>query len=199
MSSRSSQGSDGPIVEDPDGDSHRGDPPDFPVQHRDRMPASGSAGSVEVEHGLTADPTLQQGVKHSGRLAPRGFELDLAIQSPAGHQRAEAVQVAGCAGVGGELIGEVQRVDPRSPRAVEPRRMEGDGLVVTLRPDADDDAARRDVLDGLAERWTADPVDDQVEVAADVFDDLGGAETAEELLRCRRVAYQRGDMRAALA
>src|SRR5512133_3493279 len=32
MSSRSNSESDGPILEGPDGDSHRGNPPDFPIR-----------------------------------------------------------------------------------------------------------------------------------------------------------------------
>src|SRR6266545_1142403 len=93
----------------------------------------------------------------------------------------------------------VHRVDLRPLRSVEARRLESDGLVVTLGRDVDDDAARGDVLDGEAERRAADSVDDHVEVAGDVLDDVGGAQAAEELLRCRRVAHQRGDVGAALA
>jgi hypothetical protein len=72
-----------------------------------RYPLPGVAGSVDVQNGLTADAALQESVKRARRLAPRGFELDLAVESPAGHQRAEAGEVAGSAGVGGELVGEV--------------------------------------------------------------------------------------------
>ena len=134
------------------------------------------APSVDVEHGLAADAALEEGVERSGGLPPRGFELDLAVQSPVGHQRAEAGEVAGAAGVGGELVGQVQRVDPRSLSPVEARRMEGDGLVVALGRDVDDDATRGDVLDGKAERRASDSVDDQVEVAGEGLDDVGGAE-----------------------
>ena len=139
-----------------------------------------------MEHGLAADAALQEGVERPGRLAPRGFELDLAVQSPLGHERAEAGEVAGAAGVAGELVEEVQRVDPRPLRPVEPRRLEGDDLVVTLGRDVDDDATRGDVLDGEAEGRASDSVDDQVEVAREGLDDVGGPETAEELLRLPR-------------
>ena len=71
------------MLEGRDGRSHRGDPPDFPTS------AARVAGSVDVQHGVTAEAALQESVKRSGRLAPRGFELDLAVESPAGHQRAE--------------------------------------------------------------------------------------------------------------
>jgi hypothetical protein len=37
-----------------------------------------------VEYGLAADAPLQEGVERSGRLAPRAFELDLAVQPPLG-------------------------------------------------------------------------------------------------------------------
>ena len=113
-----------------------------------------------MEHGLAADAALQEGVERAGSFAPRGFKLDLAIQSPVGHQRAEAAEVAGCAGVGSELVREVQRVDPRPLRPVEPRRTEGDGFVVALGRDVDDDAVPGEVLDSKAERGTSDPVDD---------------------------------------
>lgn len=66
-----------------------------------------------MEHGLAADAALQEGVERPGRLAPWGFELDLAVQPPLGHQRAEAGEVAGASGPAGELVEEVQRVDPR--------------------------------------------------------------------------------------
>ena len=101
--------------------------------------------------------------------------------------------------MGGELVGEVQRVDPRPLRPVEPRRLEGDGLVVALGRDVDDDSTRSDVLDGKAERGTPDNVDDQIEVAGEGLDDVGRAEPAEELLRWDRVAHQCGDVGAALA
>jgi hypothetical protein len=70
-----------PIVEGRDGGSHRGDPPDFP--------------SIDVEDGLAADPALQERLERSGGVAPGGFELDLAVEAPAGHQRAESREVAG--------------------------------------------------------------------------------------------------------
>jgi len=98
--------------------------------------------------------------------------------------------------VGGELVRVVQRVDPRPLRRVEPRRLEGDGFVITLGRDVGDDATRSDVLDGKAECRASDLVDDQVELAGDVLDDVDGAETAEELLGCRRVAHQCGDVGA---
>ena len=105
----------------------------------------------------------------------------------------------GAAGVARELVEEVQRVDPRPLRPVEPRRLEGDDLVVTLGCDVDDDAMRGDVLDGEAECRASDSVDDHVEVAREGLDDVGGAETAEELLRSGGVAHQCGDVGAALA
>src|SRR5829696_29294 len=197
MSSCSSPGSDGLILEGRDCDSHRGDPRLYDPGCG--CPLSGSAMSVDVEHGLAADAALQEGGERSGSLAPRDFELDLAVQSPVGHERAEASEVAGPAGVGGELVREVQRVDPRPLRPLEPRRLEGDGLVVALGRDVDDDSTRSDVLDGKAERGPPDSVDDQIEVAGEGLDDVGRAEPAKELLRRDRVAHQCGDVGAALA
>jgi hypothetical protein len=103
--------------------------------------------SVDVEHGLAADAAFQEGVERWGGVAPGGFELDLAVEPARGHERAEAGEVAGAAGVARELVEEVQRVDPCHLRPVEPRRMERDGFVVILGCDVDDDAARGDVLD----------------------------------------------------
>jgi hypothetical protein len=77
--------------------------------------------------------------------------------------------------------------------------VEGDGFVITLGCDVDDDATRGDVLDGKTERRAPDRVEDQIEVAGKGLDDLGGAETAKELLCCGRVAHQRDDMGTALA
>jgi hypothetical protein len=88
----------------------------------------------------------------------------------------------------GELVEEVERIDARPLRAVKLRRTEGDGLVVALGCDIDDDAPRSDVLDGTAERRAPDSLDDQVEVARDGLDDLGGAEPAKDVLGCRGVA-----------
>src|SRR4029450_12987793 len=104
-----------------------------------------------------------------------------------GHEVAEAGEGAGGALVGGELGGEIQRVDPCPLRPVEARRVEGDGFLIALGRDVDDDASRGDVLNGKAERLAPDAVDDQVEVAGDALDYyFGSAETAKELLRCRR-------------
>ena len=54
-----------------------------------------SAASAELretagqstEHGLAADAAVQEGVERYGAIAPGGFELDLAVESPLGHQR----------------------------------------------------------------------------------------------------------------
>ncbi len=144
------------------------------------------AGSVDEEHGLAADAPLQKGVERSGRLAPRAFELDLAVQPPLSHQRAEASEISSSAAVETQVLEQVQRVDHRALRAVEARRVEGDGFVVALGRDVDDAATRGDVLDGKAERRASDSVEDQVEVAADGLDDLGRAETAKEFFAIPR-------------
>jgi DNA-binding CsgD family transcriptional regulator len=60
-------------------------------------------GSVDVEHGLAADAAPQEGIECSVRFPPRRFELNLAVQTPLGHERAEAGEVAGCARVDSEL------------------------------------------------------------------------------------------------
>jgi hypothetical protein len=80
------------MLEGRDGHSHRGDPPDFPIS------AVWSAGSVDVQHGLTADAARHESVKRARRSVPRGFELDLAVQSPAGPQRAIHTVCEGLAG-----------------------------------------------------------------------------------------------------
>ena len=74
-------------------------------------------------------------------------------------------EVASSAAVECQVLKEVQGVDRRAHRAVEARRVEGDGLVVALGCDVDDAAMRGDVLNGKAECPASYSVDDQVEVA----------------------------------
>jgi hypothetical protein len=66
-----------------------------------------------VQHGFAADAAVEQGVDSLGGLAPGAFQLDLGVEAAACGQGAQARQIAGTAGVRGELAGEVQRVDPR--------------------------------------------------------------------------------------
>lgn len=49
------------------------------------------------------------------------------------------------------------------------------------------------MLDREPERGSADPVEDEVEVALEPLDDILSAKTAEEWLRCGPHANQRGD------
>ena len=73
----------------------------------------GREGSVDVQHGFAADAAAEQGVDRLGGLAPGAFQLHLGVEAAACGQGAQARQIAGPAGVRGELVGEVQRVDPR--------------------------------------------------------------------------------------
>jgi len=109
-----------------------------------------------VEHGLAADAPAQEGVERSGRLAPRVFELDLAVRPALGDERVEASEVASSAAVECQVLEEVQRVDRRALRSVETRRVEGDGCVVAPGRDVDDAATPGDVLEGKAERRASD-------------------------------------------
>src|SRR4249920_1451379 len=77
------------------------------------------AGSVDVQHGFAADAAAEQGVDRLCRLAPGAFQLDLSVEAAVCGQGAQARQVAGPAGVRGELAGEVQRVDLRPESTVE--------------------------------------------------------------------------------
>jgi hypothetical protein len=95
-----------------------------------------------VEDGLAADAPVQQGVEGGRRLVPRTLEFHLAVKSSVGTQCAQALEVPRPAAMPGELVEQVECVDRRALRAVEPRRAEGEGFVVALRPDIDDDAAR---------------------------------------------------------
>ena len=73
----------------------------------------GREGSVDVQHGFAADAAAEQGVDRLGGLAPGAFQLHLGVEAAACGQGAQARQIAGPAGVRGELAGEVQCVDPR--------------------------------------------------------------------------------------
>jgi hypothetical protein len=53
------------------------------------------------------------------------------------------------------------------------------------------------VFDGKPERGPADAVEDEVEVAGELFDDASGAEAAQNFVGCGGIADQRGDVRAA--
>jgi hypothetical protein len=74
---------------------------------------SGRAWVKRCAAPLAADAAAEQGVDRLGGLAPGAFQLDLGVETHTGGQGAQARQIAGPAGVRGELVGEVQRVDPR--------------------------------------------------------------------------------------
>src|SRR6266568_8755393 len=131
-----------------------------------------------MEDGLAADAAAEQGIDRVAGLAPRALELDLAVQPPVGYQPAQAGKVARRAAVRGELVGKVQRVDPRAGRPVEPAGPEGDHLVLALRPDVHHGAARGEVLDGQPERGPADAVEDEIEIAAGLPGDVFGTQAA---------------------
>src|SRR5262249_2788268 len=82
--------------------------------------------SVHVQDRLAADAPVEQGVDRRPGLAPRAGGLDLAVQPALNDQPAQAGQIRGAAGVRGQLVGQVQRVDPRTDRPVEPAGQEGD-------------------------------------------------------------------------
>src|SRR5215831_12650212 len=89
-------------------------------------------GSVDVQHGFAADAAAEQGLDRLGGLAPGAFQLDLGIEAAVCGQGAQARQIAGPAGVRGELAGEVQRVDPRPESTVEALGPEGHGLDIIV-------------------------------------------------------------------
>src|SRR5262245_37400421 len=99
--------------------------------------------------------------------------------------------------MGGELVRKVQRVDHRAACPVEAPGPEADHFLVVLRRDVHYDPPRAQVLDGEPERGTADAVDDDIELTGEMLGDSRGAEAAHQLAGCGRIAYQRGDMRAA--
>src|SRR5260221_2877573 len=105
----------------------------------------------------------------------------------------------GGAGMRGELVGKVQRVDPGAAGTVEAAGPEGDRFVVVLGCDVDHDTARGEVLDGEPECGPADAVDDEIEVAIELLGDGGGADAAQPFAGCGGIANQRGDVRAARA
>ena len=67
---------------------------------------------LNAEHGLAADPARQQRVARGGEGAPRPLELDLRVEPAAGEERQQALEVA--RRVPGELVRQVERVDPRA-------------------------------------------------------------------------------------
>jgi hypothetical protein len=88
--------------------------------------------SVDVEDGLAADAALQQRIQGCCGLTPGALKLDLAVEPPVGDQPAQPLKIPGRAGVLGELIEQVEGVDPRAGRTVEPRRAEDDRLLRLL-------------------------------------------------------------------
>src|SRR4029077_20775221 len=87
--------------------------------------------------------------------------------------------------------------DRRAACAVEAPGPEADHFLVVLRRDVHYHPSRAQVLDGEPERGTADAVDDDIELIAEMLGDNRGAEAAHQLAGRRGIAYQRGDMSAA--
>src|SRR5689334_24710315 len=99
--------------------------------------------------------------------------------------------------MGREFVRKVQGIDRRAARAVEAPGPEADHFLVVLRRDVHYDPPRAQVLDGEPEGGTADAVDDDVELIAEMLGDIRGAEAAHQLAGRGGIAYQRGDMSAA--
>src|SRR5881409_3159982 len=98
--------------------------------------------------------------------------------------------------MGCEFVRQVQGVDRRAAGTVEAPGPEADRFLVVLRRDVHDDPTGAEVLDGEPERGTADAVDDDIELIAEMLGDSRGAEAAHQLAGRGGIAYQRGDMSA---
>jgi hypothetical protein len=89
-----------------------------------------------------------------------------------------------------DLVGQVQRVDPRPGRAVEPGRPERDGLLVVLRGDVDHDAAPVPGARWRRRTSRRRPFEHHVEVPVDPVDDVVGTQPPQRAVRGRRVAHR---------
>jgi hypothetical protein len=69
---------------------------------------------------------------------------------------------------------------------------EADHFLVVLRRDVHDDPARAQVPDGEPERGTADAIDDDIKLTAEMLGNRRGAEAAHQLAGRGGIAYQRG-------
>src|SRR6476469_9716644 len=88
--------------------------------------------------------------------------------------------------MGRELVRKVQRVDHRAAGTVEEPGPEADHFLVVLRREVHYDPPWAQVIDGKPERGTADAVDDDIELTAEMLGDRRGG-----------IADQRGDISAA--
>src|SRR5690348_104314 len=99
--------------------------------------------------------------------------------------------------MGREFVRKVHGVDRRAACAVEAPGPEADHFLVVLRRDVHYDPPRAQVLDGEPERGTADAVDDDIELIAEMLGDSRGAQAAHQLAGRGSIADERSDMSAA--
>src|SRR6266566_7777916 len=99
--------------------------------------------------------------------------------------------------MGREFVRKVQRVDRRAARTVEAPGPETDHFLLVPRRDVHHDPPRAEVFDGEPERGTADAVDDDIELIAEMLGDSRGAQAPHQLAGRGGIAYQRGNMSAA--
>jgi hypothetical protein len=103
-------------------------------------------GSADVQYRLPGDPPGKKPVNRTAHVLPRRLELHRRRELSLLKQLDEAREVARHAQAR-QFVHQVECVDPRSRRAVEAGRSEGDDLVRAAGGEIDDQASRRNMFD----------------------------------------------------
>src|SRR3954447_17933821 len=91
--------------------------------------STGRGVSVDAQHGLATYSTPDERVECVGVLSPGGVVLDLRVQSPGCHQLREHPQVTARCRVMVHFVQQIERLHPRTFRAVEAAGSKRDHLI----------------------------------------------------------------------